>query len=73
MQFEAAVSMIKKSCGILETRVGVVLFDVGCGRHESIAECYFARVDIPPAQVLRKFKQRGGGNMNVTCQQGIRM
>ena len=28
MQFEAAVSMIKKSCGILETRVGVVLFDV---------------------------------------------
>ena len=39
------------------------------------AECYFARVDIPPAQVLRKFKQRGGGggNMNVTCQQGIRM
>lgn len=36
MQFEAAVSMIKKSCGILETRVGVVLFDVGCVRHESV-------------------------------------
>ena len=30
------MSMIKKSCGILETRVGVVLFDVGCGRHESV-------------------------------------